>query len=184
MLKKIQLKLFIVLLINLFVINFYGVFINKQGNLSNSNLNNIKAFFDINWSFLSKNKEIQPNTEKQLITENSIKKDIKDAEKHVDKIVILLKKNDKYYFLFSEVARVKNKIETIKGDFAKWINKYQETTKQPTNILKEYVTTLNFFNKEMQNINDRIIKIEKQITQKKITHSNNELFINSNSRNR
>ncbi|MDV3197800.1 MAG: hypothetical protein Q8879_01865 [Candidatus Phytoplasma australasiaticum] len=103
MLKKIQIKkLFILLLLNLFVINFYGVFINKQGNLYNSKLNNIKAFFDIDWPFLSKTKEIKPNVEKQLITENSIKKDIQDAENHMNKIIILLTPeiDSRHYFSF------------------------------------------------------------------------------------
>ncbi|MDV3139407.1 MAG: hypothetical protein Q8742_01565 [Candidatus Phytoplasma australasiaticum] len=197
MLKKIQLKkLFILLLLNLFVINFYGVFINKQGNLYNSKLNNIKALFDIDWPFLSKTKEIKPNVEKQLITENSIKKDIQDAENHMNKIIILLNNNQNdenntneisilLISLNQEAVLVKQRIATIKKNFAKWVNKCQENKNKPTinNVLQEYFTTLSIFNQDIKNINDRIIKIEKKITQKKLNHSN-ELFINSNSRNR
>ncbi|MDV3141773.1 MAG: hypothetical protein Q8731_01825 [Candidatus Phytoplasma australasiaticum] len=63
--------------------------------------------------------------------------------------------------------------------------KCQENKNKPTinNVLQEYFTTLSIFNQDIKNINDRIIKIEKKITQKKLNHSN-ELFINSNSRNR
>ncbi|MDV3177436.1 MAG: hypothetical protein Q8800_00995 [Candidatus Phytoplasma australasiaticum] len=151
MLKKIQLKkLFILLLLNLFVINFYGVFINKQGNLYNSKLNNIKAFFDIDWPFLSKTKEIKPNVEKQLITENSIKKDIQDAENHMNKIIILLNNNQNdenntneisilLISLNQEAVLVKQRIATIKKNFAKWLNNCQENKNKTTipNVLHE-----------------------------------------------
>ncbi|MDO8030242.1 hypothetical protein OC709_01790 ['Planchonia careya' phytoplasma] len=197
MLKKIQLKkLFILLLLNLFVINFYGIFINKQGNLSNSKLNNIKAFFDIYWPFLSKTKEIKPNVEKQLITENSIKKGIQNAENHMNKIIIILNNNQNdenntneililLVSLNKEAVLVQQRIATIKRNFAKWVNKCQENKNKLTinNVLREYFTTLSIFNQDIQNINDRIIKIEQNITQKKLNYSN-ELFINNNSRNR
>ncbi|MDO8057443.1 hypothetical protein [Candidatus Phytoplasma gossypii] len=175
MLKKIQLKFIIFLLLNLVVVNFFGLFINKQGNLSNSKLSNVKAFFDINWNFFSKPKTITKYP--KLITEQSLQKKITEYEQHIQNLTQTINDicNKTNLFL------VQLKLKEIKNQMNDLNNKKAKLLLTTSN----YSIILDKINIDLENLKNRISLIQSQENSdnpKNSDSSEKEFFINTQNR--
>ncbi|UQV27063.1 hypothetical protein H7686_0001705 [Candidatus Phytoplasma asiaticum] len=175
MLKKIQLKFIIFLLLNLVVVNFFGLFINKQGNLSNSKLSNVKAFFDINWNFFSKPKKITKYP--KLITEQSLQKKITEYGQHIENLnQTLINDSNK-----TDLFLVQIKLTEIENQM-KDLNNKKEKLLLTTN---NYSIILDKINIDLENLKNRINIIqfrENPNNPKKSDSSEKEFFINTQNR--
>ncbi|MDO8059027.1 hypothetical protein OC683_00095 ['Crotalaria aegyptiaca' phytoplasma] len=176
MLKKIQLKFIIFLLLNLVVVNFFGLFINKQGNLSNSKLSNVKALFniDINWNFFSKPKTITKYP--KLITEQSLQKKITEYEQHIQNLTQTINDTCNQTNLFLVQIKLKE-IQKQMNDLNNPKEKFSLTTSNYSSILDK-------INIDLENLKNRISRIQ---LQENSNHPNSdssekEFFINTQNR--
>ncbi|MDV3166267.1 MAG: hypothetical protein Q8807_01115 ['Waltheria sp.' little leaf phytoplasma] len=174
MIKKIQLKFIIFLLLNLIVVNFFGLFINKQGNLSSSKLSNVKAFFNINWSFFSKPTTITKYP--KLITEQSLQQKITAYEQHIQNLTQTIN-----YNYIADLFLIQLKLDEIKNQMSDLNNKKEKFLLTTSN----YSMILNTTNIDLENIKNRINLIQSQESSnnpKKSDPFEKEFFINTQNR--
>ncbi|MDO7983696.1 MAG: hypothetical protein Q8764_01690 [Pigeon pea little leaf phytoplasma] len=180
MLKQIQLKLIIFFLLNLLIVNFYGLCINKQGNLSHSKLSNVKAaFFGIDWSFFSQAKAKKTKYQ-EVITEQSIQAKISEYGKHIENLINISNK-DVYNPDTSDLLMIRIKFQSIQENMKEFENK-----KAKCILTKDgYVTNLNIINVDLNNLQARIAKIQFKENSNNPENSNNQrkVFV-INSRNK